>query len=463
MKKSELMFSALLVPIDFLMLIAAGLAAYFLRFQALVDLRPVIFEIPFKWYLDITLAIAFFYLIIFAFAGLYIIAPARKLSHEFAKIFFACSAGIMIIIIFIFFKREFFSSRFIVLAAWLLSIIFVYLGRLIIRGIQKMLYKSGIGTHRVVIVGEDEISKNIINELNRNTGWGYKIVHTIKNSFEVNSDYLIKLKEEYFKIDEIIQTDPNLSKEKILELLNFCSEHHIIFKYAADLLGAQSSRIEINTIAGIPIVEIKKSPLDGWGRIIKRIFDIVLAVSGLIVLSPFFVIMGLIIKMDSRGSVFVGLERVGGKGKKFKLYKFRSMIEGADKLKKDLLKYNEREDGPLFKMVDDPRVTKVGKFIRQWSIDEFPQLFNILKGEMSLVGQRPHELNEVIHYEKHHKKLLNIKPGLTGLAQISGRNDLKFEEEARLDVYYIENWSFKLDLQILFRTPIIVLSRKAAC
>ena len=148
----------------------------------------------------------------------------------------------------------------------------------------------------------------------------------------------------------------------------------------------------------------------------------------------------------------------------FKLYKFRSMIEGAHDLKKDLLKYNERKDGgPLFKMRNDPRVTRVGRVLRKTRIDEFPQLFNVLKGEMSLVGPRPHEPEEVAQYEKHHKKLLAIKPGMTGMAQIYGSSDLPFEQETKLDTYYIENWSLFLDIKILLRTLALLLRDRSAC
>ena len=138
------------------------------------------------------------------------------------------------------------------------------------------------------------------------------------------------------------------------------------------------------------------------------------------------------------------------------------MIVNAEKMKKKLLDKNERTDGPLFKIKDDPRITRVGKFMRKWSIDELPQFWNVLKGNISLVGPRPHEPHEVDKYEKHHKKLLNIKPGITGMAQVSGRSDLEFEEEVKLDTFYIENWSPWLDLVILIKTPLVVLLRKGA-
>jgi lipopolysaccharide/colanic/teichoic acid biosynthesis glycosyltransferase len=182
----------------------------------------------------------------------------------------------------------------------------------------------------------------------------------------------------------------------------------------------------------------------------------------LIILSPLFLILSLIIKIDSAGPVFAQLERIGEGGEKFVLFKFRSMIRDAHQLKKNLIALNERNDGPLFKIKNDPRITRFGRFLRKTSLDELPQLFNVIKGEMSLVGPRPHEPEEVAKYQKHHRKVLTIKPGITGLAQISGRSDLNFEEEVKLDTYYIENWSLKLDIQIIIKTPFIVLTTKSA-
>jgi lipopolysaccharide/colanic/teichoic acid biosynthesis glycosyltransferase len=182
---------------------------------------------------------------------------------------------------------------------------------------------------------------------------------------------------------------------------------------------------------------------------------------GLIIFAPLFLILVVIIKLDSPGPALVKLERVGQKNKHFMLYKFRSMIPNAACLKKDLMSCNERK-GPLFKMKNDPRVTRFGKIIRQTSLDELPQLFNIFKGEMSLVGPRPHEPQEISRYERAHKQLLTIKPGLTGLAQISGRSELSFDKEAELDIYYIENWSLLLDLQIILMTIPVVLTKKNA-
>ena len=177
---------------------------------------------------------------------------------------------------------------------------------------------------------------------------------------------------------------------------------------------------------------------------------------------PIFILLAIAIKLDSKGPILVKLPRMGRGGKIFEMYKFRSMVASAREEKKDLLAYNERKDGPLFKMTNDPRITRVGKFIRHWSLDEFGQLINVLKGEMSLVGPRAHEQEEVAQYRIHHKKLLYIRPGIVCLAAISGRSGLTFEEEAHLDTYYVENWSFGLDINILLKTPFVVLSRKNA-
>jgi len=185
-------------------------------------------------------------------------------------------------------------------------------------------------------------------------------------------------------------------------------------------------------------------------------------------LSPILLITMVAIKLNSHGPIFFSrrddgsyVYRVGKGGKPFKYFKFRSMIPGTDNMRyKELADKNVRGDGPMVKIKDDPRVTRVGKFIRRWSIDELPELFLVFIGRMSLIGPRPHLPEEVAKYEQHHRKTLTIKPGITGLAQVSGRSDLAFEEEVKLDIYYIENWSLLLDLSILLKTPLAVFKHR---
>jgi len=226
----------------------------------------------------------------------------------------------------------------------------------------------------------------------------------------------------------------------------------------------------VTEIIGIPVVEVKKTTLEGWGRVVKRVMDILVAGFLIILLSPIYIITAIAIKLNSRGPVFFAhrddgtpVTRVGEKGIPFHYFKFRSMVDKVDNMRyNELADRNMRSDGPMVKIKDDPRITAVGKFIRRFSIDELPELFLVFAGRMSLVGPRPHLPEEVAKYEHHHKKTLTIKPGITGLAQVSGRSDLLFEEEVKLDVYYIENWSLLLDFSILLKTPMAVLKNRQA-
>ena len=462
MKKSELVFSALLVPVDYLMLFLSGLIAYYLRFVPLfVELRPLTQEIIFQHYFKLILLVPVIFIIIFAMGGLYTIRNTRRWIDEMGSIFVAVTASMAIVIVIIFFQRELFSSRFIVLTGWALSVVMVMLGRLIVRIIQHLLLKKGVGVHNVVVIGHDSTSADIVKQIYKFPSLGYRITERFDDFSEATAKTLLA-KMEIAPIDEIIQADTNLPKSQSLMLKDFCNDNHIIFKYATDLFEVQPTHIEINTIAGIPIIEVKKTKLDGWGKILKRILDMIMAGLVLIILSPVFLTVAVLILVDSAGPILVKLERIGEKGKTFTLYKFRSMVKNAHSLKKDLVEFNERADGPLFKIKNDPRITRIGKFLRRTSLDELPQFINVLKGQMSLVGPRPHEPEEVSKYERWQKKLLAIKPGITGLAQISGRSDLKFGEEAKLDIYYIENWSLKLDWQIVFKTPWVVLTGRSA-
>jgi len=223
-----------------------------------------------------------------------------------------------------------------------------------------------------------------------------------------------------------------------------------------DLLELERRNVSVTELGGLPVLELKPTPLDGWGKVLKRIFDLLCSALGVVLLAPLFILISFLIKLDSRGPVFYRARRVGAFGKEFKMYKFRTMVDDADKLKNKLAQLNERE-GPLFKLRDDPRITRIGRFLRRTSLDELPQLFNVFKSEMSLVGPRPHEPAEVARYAKHHKRLLTIKPGITALAAISGRSSLPFEKEVQLDTHYIENWSLLWDIIIILKTVWVVL------
>jgi len=470
MKRSELFFSFLLVPLDFVMILLAGISAYYIRFaQITTDIRPVIFNLPFTGYLKIVILVDLLWLIIFALAGLYNIKGARSIVAEIYRVILACSTGLVSIVVLIFVFRQLFSSRFIVLVGWLIAIIFISLGRVLVRYIQRALFEYDIGTHKIVMVGNSKTTDILMHEFSAKKNLGFVVVKRLRD-FNIETaqelQEFLKTKE----VDEIIQSDPNLTKTEVLRLYDFADEYHLCFKYAADLLGTKVLKTEVNEITGIPIVEVKKTPLDGWGRISKRLFDIIGSLLLIIITCPITILTAILIKIDSYGPVFFSkkddgtpLYRVGQNGKMFRYFKFRSMTPGTDNLRYGkLADKNIRDDGPMVKIKNDPRITRVGKIIRRWSIDELVELFLVIKGEMSLVGPRPHLPEEVAKYEHHHKKVLTVKPGMTGLAQISGRSELSFEDEVKLDSYYIENWSLPLDLAILLRTPIAVIRHRIA-
>lgn len=468
MKKIELFFSFLFIPVDLIMIILGGLSAYYLRFSSFsTGIRPAIFNLPLAEYFPSLVIIAFIWTSVFIFSGLYRIKSARKLAQELARIFMAVSTGLALVAILIFFRRELFDSRFIVLATWFFTIIYVSLAHIFIRWLQRKLFALGVGVHKVVIVGNSKTADNLISEFSSNKRAGYEVVKRVRDfSLETAQEMaeFIKTKE----VDEIIQSDPNLTKVETLRLYDFATDNHIVFKYVADLLEVKVLRTEVAEVFGVPIVEVKRTTLDGWGHISKRFMDIILSGLLIIIFSPILLLIALAIKVSSRGPVFFSrrddgsyLTRIGAGGVPFKYFKFRSMIPNSDSMRyNELADRNIRADGPMVKIKDDPRVTKIGRFIRRWSLDELPELFLVFIGRMSLVGPRPHLPEEVAKYENNHKKTLTIKPGITGLAQISGRSDLLFEEEVKLDVYYIENWNLMLDISILLKTPLAVLKRR---
>lgn len=470
MKKSELYLIFLQVPVDFLLLILAGVSAYFLRFSDwAVSLKPVVFDISFSQYINLILPIAFAWIIIFILAGLYSTDPNKKLLPELQRVIFACSSGLAVVALYIMFKQTVFDSRFLVAASWFFSIVFVGGGRIFMRLFKRHLYKSGIGARSIAVIGHHgSAAEEIIKFLEEHKEIGYKIIGQYVHFDEETINALLANKP-----DEIIFTNPRAHEQETLKAIKFCNEHQIVFKYSADLFDTFSSNMRVNPLAGIPIVELRSTPLEGWGRILKRIFDIVMSVFVIIITSPIMLVSALIIFFETGRPIIYKNERVGLRGENFFAFKFRSMHqkdctgkqfgeEGAhaEEKERELIEVNNSKDGPIYKIADDPRVTKFGKFIRRWSIDELPQFFNVLTGSMSIVGPRPHQPREVNKYDSQHKYVLSLKPGITGLAQISGRSDLSFEEEMRLDVFYIEKWNMLIDLVIFIKTPFILFKKR---
>jgi exopolysaccharide biosynthesis polyprenyl glycosylphosphotransferase len=252
-----------------------------------------------------------------------------------------------------------------------------------------------------------------------------------------------------------------LSDDKFLELLRSVRLRRVPLRVVPGALALMRSRPILSKDMGLPLLEVRYPQLDNTQRALKRVLDVAVSLLGLVLLLPLLLAVALAIRLDSPGPILFRQKRVGADGKVFLCYMFRSMYEDAERRQEELERRNEAQ-GALFKIRDDPRITPVGRLLRRWSIDELPQLINVLKGEMSLVGPRPLPVRDFERMEEEHKRRLGAIPGMTGYWQISGRSNLSFEEMVRLDLYYIENWSLSFDVKIILRTLGAVLRREGA-
>jgi exopolysaccharide biosynthesis polyprenyl glycosylphosphotransferase len=465
-KRSELIFTIALIPVDLLMVLLAFILAYKFRFY--FNLVPITYFEPFEQYFRFALMTIPFWIVIFALNGLYS-TDRRGVAREFGKICVSVSAAVALLMVEIFLTRTFFFSRLVIAFSWILAIILVMIGRYLLLLLQRLLYFRGVGVHKVMVIGDNGLAKSMVRQLNEDKKLGYKMVKLIDREG-------IKKLETIFAntpVDDILIADAELDQEEVVKVMTFCRNHNLGFKVIPNLFLVQSAHASMQTLAGIPVVEFKRTPLDGWNRIIKRIFDIISSIILIIITSPFMLITALIIKLTDRGPVLFKQERVG-LDRNFKLLKFRSMKfefctgpeyggDKADKLRAHLAKNKNEVDGPVFKIKNDPRISTFGRFIRKTSLDEFPQFFNVLKGDMSLIGPRPPMPEEVARYTEFQKTRLGVKPGITGMWQVSGRSELSFDEWVRLDAYYIEHWSLWLDFVIFLKTIWVVIKGRGAC
>lgn len=472
MKPIRLFFGIIKVPLDFALTVAAFFAA--LKLRTLPYLQSL--QSPFdattlpsdEAFLIFTIKCAALLVIIFAINQMYLLKISRPLTRDLAKMFFIIFAWIMLIIAYFFVIRSFPFSRLFLIYATILTAVFLTAERLIIHLMRQALLRKGIGQYRVAVIGDNDFAKDFTKKIKNHIDYTFVgfITETSKQEhkpFFLGTTANLKNLIAKHRIEQIIQTG-EVNKFGP-EILATCRELHVKYAFVPDLLEVQRTNVEIYTMRGIPVIELKPTPLDGWGKIIKRSFDILGSLIGLIIGLPFFVVIAIAIKLDSRGAIFFTklddgrpVLRVGQHGRLFKFYKFRTMHPNTHNQRyTTLAEDNLRKNSPLVKIKNDPRVTRVGKVLRRFSLDELPQLWNIFIGDMSLVGPRPHFPEEVEKYSPGDRFVLEVKPGLTGVSQISGRSDLDFKEEVRLDTYYIQNWSLDLDLKVILKTFFIVL------
>lgn len=467
MKRSEMIFGLLRVASDAAAVAAAVLLAYILRMKN-IDLVPGVQLLEptktlpdFPYYVrSFVLPSILLFLTTAALLKLYLIRITLSAFRELSRIALATIVWVGLIMAYYFMVRhQLFYSRILLIHATFFLFFFVSLGRSLLTLLQRSLLKRGIGVRTVLSLGTQPLPEHVERFLKRDPRYRY-VRHA--TSFVSAQDDTKKQ-----SIDLMLQTDPS-SSEETNRIIDFCRSHHIGYAFLPPVLTDVPHLLSVYRFGSVPVLRFHPTPLDGWGAIFKRIIDVATSCFLLILLAPFILLLAILVKMDSSGPVFYRSKRVGqlkSGGRDFQyvnILKMRSMVEGADALKEELRTQSHRSDGPLFKVKDDPRVTRVGKFLRRLSLDELPQLWNVLRGDLSLVGPRPHLPEEVAKYTDFEKRVFAVKPGMTGLAQISGRSDLPFGEEVRLDLQYIEEWSPWLDLFILWRTAWVVLKGKGA-
>lgn len=346
-----------------------------------------------------------------------------------------------------------------------LNLILTFLFKFILFNIFRNARKKGFNFRTVAIVG-DKTAVPLVNKFVENRDWGYKITALIGDDLKEEFDGKMKvipgdvdidkmLAEE--TIDELIYCYEIPDMKAVQDLLLSCNEVGVVFRMYSPIFNMLSNKTHLHFFGTTPLLTISNTPLDYLSLKVKRLFDFTSSLIAVTILSPLYVLVALLIVSTSKGPVFFKQIRVGLRGRKFWLYKFRTMVTNAEELKEKLKEQNEM-DGPVFKMTHDPRITKVGRFLRKTGIDELPQFFNVLMGDMSLVGPRPPVPQEVEEYERWQLRRLSMKPGITCIWQISpNRNDISFEEWMRMDMEYIDNWSLKLDFVLILKTVRAVL------
>lgn len=448
MKRSKILFSALKVPFDYMFVVGAFMLAYFTRLQTDYD-----YIWNFNEFLKFTLVMAPIWILFFALQKLYVPSEKGHTFEEASRIIIGSLAATLISISYIFLSRTDFFSRLIIFYALAYSILLISTYRIVANLLRSYLYKFDIGVIRLAIIGNRGIAKLVINNLKTDLSWGYKIIKTLDhNALEKIQSVITS------NIDEVIMADPYASDKQITRILNYCAERGIGFKVIPNLFRAQTAKVDLQLIAGIPMIEYQRTPLFGWGGIYKRIFDIITSIILLIILSPIYFLAVIGVKLSSPNGPILFRQKRVGLGRQFSFLKFRTMNPDAHKLHKKYIK----KYGNMFKLKNDPRIYPLGKFLRKFSIDELPQIFNVLKGDMSLIGPRPPMPEEVEHYNEWQRKRLGVKPGITGLWQVSGRSNVDFDEWVRLDIYYIENWTLWLDFVILLKTIWVVVRGRGA-
>jgi exopolysaccharide biosynthesis polyprenyl glycosylphosphotransferase len=462
---------------DVVTIFSSFLLAYWVRFDSpLIKIVPITKGIPpLSFYLFGSIFVVVVWVAVFNAYGLYKSTRPKTAFDEFYLLAKSATLGFLVVLAFTFFYRSTSYSRATLTASWILGIILLCMERRIMGKVEWHFVKKGYGVKKAIIVGTGEMGLSLYKRWKENPQLGYQLIGIVEGGKKHEAGnrqqtpiYDSQSATRYLQLDSanmtVLGTVDDLSQiikennvelvilalplsyhQKIMEIILGCEDLKVEFQIVPDMFELMAARAKVLSLDGIPLISLGRTPLEGWNRILKRALDLTASSTGLVILSPFFAIIGIFIKLDSKGPVFYKQERLGGDGKRFIQYKFRSMIKNA-----------EEKTGPVFAREDDSRRTKVGVFLRRNNLDELPQLFNVLKGDMSLVGPRPErqffvdKFKEGIpRYFLRHK----VKSGITGWAQVNGlRGNTPIEERTKYDLFYVENWSLAFDIKILLLT-----------
>ncbi len=476
---SSLLYSLILVVGDFLALVSAFVFSFLIRGP--LSNVPVAHPIPATDYLRIFLLLLPFWILIFGLLGLYSSSIQEKRFKEMGRLLVGSFIGLLFVIGYAYATdREIFPSRMVPVYGFALAFLFLVVFRNLARGIRARLFRYDIGITNILIVGNTQIASDLVERLSNHHISGYRIVGVVANKahsvkkyphipvFE-NFDAAIK-KLKAGDIHGIVQTELYSEAEHNNEILEYAQTNHIAYRFVPGNAELFVGNIDVELFRSqIPVIAVHQTALIGWGRILKRFIDLMVGAICLVIALPIMLIIAILVKTsDFRSPIFFKDRRYTRFTNLANIYKFRSMNreysgltpeEAFEKMGKPELSEAYREGGD--QIPDDPRVTRIGRFLRRTSLDELPQLLNIVKGDISFVGPRALQKAEL---ENHSKRdmILSVKSGLTGLAQVSGRKDISQEERRRLDVYYVQNWSLWLDLQIMIKTIRVVFRRIGA-
>lgn len=483
-KRRPFPFLEVLVVGDLLAVLASFVLAYWIRlssgwFGPPQPLRGV--------HLIIAALLALLWLALFRMNRLYHEAKLRTVLDQILEILKSVSLGALLLLLIAFLTKTgyFLERRLILIFAWTNALVLVSLYRvLIIRNIYLRFLRTAPAQTRLLVVGAGEAGRNFVTRITERAHSGVKIVGfldddpnkigtTVAAYPVLDSIASVKRAVERHSVDQISVAIPSLDQDETLEMMSRCMLAGVPVRLVGDAFHALAADTTIEVVDGIPTIALRESSFRGFGLVVKRWIDAAASALLLIILSPLFLLIGAVLKVFSPGPVLFRQIRAGRDGKQFELFKFRTMEHGSDdKLHreyatdfiggKDMNLRDKRDNQPVFKMTEDPRVTSIGRILRRTSLDELPQLINVVRGEMSLVGPRPPIAYELGHYREWHKKRLQAKPGLTGLWQVSGRSSVPFDEMVLLDLYYIDHWSLLTDLEIMLRTIPVVLFGKGA-